>query len=160
MEYAAYDVKQVANWFLKKEPMMQKKLQKLCYYAYVWYLYFNNDIEEGFENLNVLFKNDIQGWVHGPVSYELYRAFPFKGMQTLTYAKGYGDIPESDAETNQFLQDIYDVFGRYTGNELEAMTHTEKPWKESRDGLSSYEPGMRLLKNRSMYEHCAELSNG
>ena len=32
MEEEIYDVKQVANWFLKKEKMSHKKLQMLCFY--------------------------------------------------------------------------------------------------------------------------------
>ena len=150
-----YSVQEVANWFLEKEPMDQKKLQKLCYYAYAWYLYLFNDIESGLRFR--LFKNDIEGWVHGPVSRELYRSFPFKGMQTLTPSKFYGHI--DDEEVNEFLEDIYNVFGKYTGNELESMTHREKPWQESRTGLNSYEPGNVILNDETMYEFCSMMSN-
>lgn len=31
-----HDLCEVAEWFLRKEPMTHKKLQKLCYYAQAW----------------------------------------------------------------------------------------------------------------------------
>ena len=150
-----YLVQEVANWFLTKEPMDQKKLQKLCYYAYAWYLYLFNDIENGLRFR--LFENDIEGCVHGPVSMELYRSFPFKGMQVLTPSRFYGNI--DDEEIIEFLEDVYNVFGKYSGNELESMTHREKPWQESRLGLNSYEPGNVILKDETMYKFCSMISN-
>ena len=32
----------IANWFLQKEAMSPKKLQKLVYYAYAWNLIVNH----------------------------------------------------------------------------------------------------------------------
>lgn len=156
-ENGLYDIGSVANWFLKKEPMDQKKLQKLCYYAYAWYLYMFNDIEKGLDNR--LFFNDIEGWVHGPVSISLYSSFPFMGMETLRPNKFFKDIPESDQITQEFLEDIYKIFGGYTGNQLESMTHNEMPWKESRIGLSTSEPGKKRIKDETMYRQCAQIDN-
>ena len=150
-----YTVQEVANWFLEKESMDQKKLQKLCYYAYAWYLYLFNDIEDGLNRR--LFANDIEGWVHGPVSHELYKSFPYRGIQLLKPVKSYGTIV--DTETVHFLEEVYDVFGKYTGNELEIMTHKEEPWLESRKGLKTYEPGDTPLDDNTMYNFCAIMSN-
>ena len=38
-------IEKMAQWFLNKTSMSNKKLQKLCYYAYCWYIVFNNDVE-------------------------------------------------------------------------------------------------------------------
>ena len=152
-----YSVLEVANWFLNKERMDQKKLQKLCYFAYSWYLYYFNDIENGITNR--LFKNDIQGWVHGPVSYELYRGFPFKGMELLTPAKGYGSVPETDTLTVDILNDVYETYKKYTGNQLEAMTHMEDPWIESRSGLNPYEPGKKVLRDETIFNYFSKLAS-
>lgn len=152
-----YTVQQVANWFLYKESMDQKKLQKLCYFAYSWYLYYCNEIEEGLNNR--LFKNDIQGWVHGPVSYELYRTFPFKGMEYLTHARGYDSIPDDDIQTIGILEDVYNTYKCYTGNQLEAMTHMEAPWIESREGLEPYEPGHVVLKDETIFNYFSKLAS-
>ena len=35
--------KMIAEYFLTKDAMTQKKIQKLVYYAYVWYIVDNND---------------------------------------------------------------------------------------------------------------------
>ena len=40
----------IANWFLSKESMSPKKIQKLVYYAYSWYLTLMNDSEEELTN--------------------------------------------------------------------------------------------------------------
>lgn len=157
MEIGKYDVREVANWFLHKEAMDQKKLQKICYYAYAWYLYLNNDIEEGIHER--LFRNDIEGWVHGPVSRSLYSAFPYTGMTLLKPLKNSGTVPADDFDTVKFLEKIYNVFGKYTGNELESMTHHEYPWIASRRGLKSYDPGNVIISDNLMYNYCAEMSN-
>lgn len=156
-ENGLYDIGSVANWFLKKEPMDQKKLQKLCYYAYAWYLYMFNDIENGLNNR--LFFNDIEGWVHGPVSSSLYKAFPFKGLEKLNVNKYYKDIPDSDNDTIQFLKKIYEVFGEYSGTDLELMTHSEMPWKKSREGLSFTDPGTEVLDDELVYRQCALIAD-
>ena len=143
-ENGLYDIGSVANWFLKKEPMDQKKLQKLCYYAYAWYLYMFNDIE---------------GWVHGPVSSSLYKAFPFKSLEKLNVNKYYKDIPDSDNDTIQFLKKIYEVFGEYSGTDLELMTHSEMPWKKSREGLSFTDPGTEVLDDELVYRQCALIAD-
>lgn len=45
--YTVYDI---ANWFLSNlENVTNKKLQKLVYYAYSWYLVFNNESAEDIE---------------------------------------------------------------------------------------------------------------
>lgn len=152
-----YSVFEVANWFLEKELMDQKKLQKMCYFAYAWYLYFCNDIEDGLKYR--LFNNDMEGWVHGPVSRNLYRGYPFKGMEILNPMPKYGNINENDYETINILNEVYDVYGKYTGNQLEAMTHKELPWIESRNGLSPYEPGNRILKDETIFNYFSDLAN-
>lgn len=151
------NIKKVANYFLEKENMSQKKLQKMCFYAYSWYLYFNNDIETGFNSK--LFPNDFEGWVHGPVSFVLYKAFPFVGSKPLKVKKSFGFINEENASLVSFLDLVYDTFKEYTGNELEEMTHLEKPWREARIGKQLFEPGHTILKDETIYLQCLELQN-
>ena len=60
MMYRIFDI---ANWFLKKESMDQKKVQKLCYYAQAWSLaLFNKPIIDC----------KFEAWAHGPVCSELW----------------------------------------------------------------------------------------
>ena len=38
-------IDKVSQWFLSKSSMTNKKLQKLCYYTYCWFIVFFNDVE-------------------------------------------------------------------------------------------------------------------
>jgi uncharacterized phage-associated protein len=46
----------VANWFLAKEKMTHKKLQKLCYYAQAWHLANHGQ---------PMMPNRFEAWIHG-----------------------------------------------------------------------------------------------
>ena len=57
----------VADWFLSKEAMTPKKVQKLCYYYKAWGLaLYDEDLLPGYE---------FEAWVHGPVNPKLYSMF-------------------------------------------------------------------------------------
>lgn len=130
---ANYKALDIANWFLTKNEMSPKKLQKMVYYAYSWFLTLYNETEK--ELNNRLFDEKIEAWVHGPVIPELYSK----------YKKfGYREIPQYDGEpikldeqTNDVLEQVYSIYGDYDANELESISHQEKPWKVAREG---YEP--------------------
>ena len=56
----------IANWFLEKQSMTHKKLQKMCYYAQAWsYALKNRPIMDA----------EFEAWVHGPVCRELYEKY-------------------------------------------------------------------------------------
>ena len=59
----------VAHWFLSKESMTHKKLQKLCYYAQAWHCTLRNG--------EPLFMNPIEAWIHGPVIRSLYKEYAY-----------------------------------------------------------------------------------
>lgn len=80
----------LADWFLAKESMTHKKLQKLCYYAVAWgYTLMNKQIVEN---------DEFQAWVHGPVSPVLYEKYKFAGWNSIqkkdVAPKFQGDIEE------------------------------------------------------------------
>ena len=70
-------LERLAQWFLSMSSMSNKKLQKLCYYAYCWYIVFYNDVEfitkENIGDIRVLCSEPFQAWIHGPVSPQLYQ---------------------------------------------------------------------------------------
>ena len=59
------DILDIASWFLSKESMSQKKLQKLCYYAEAW--------SQALRGKPIPQRAEFQPWVHGPVNLELSR---------------------------------------------------------------------------------------
>lgn len=128
-ETGKYSIFDIANWFLEKEEMTQKKVQKLCYYAQAWcYALKGYRLED----------TDFQAWVHGPVSPVLWERFKSFGYDPIII-KGH-TTAGIDAEDEKLLEDIWDTYGENTGNALEALTHRELPWIEARRG---YEPDER-----------------
>lgn len=128
-ETGKYSIFDIANWFLEKEEMTQKKVQKLCYYAQAWcYALKGYRLED----------TDYQAWVHGPVSPVLWERFKSFGYDPIII-KGHTTV-EIDAEDEKLLEDVWDTYGENTGNALEALTHRELPWIEARRG---YEPDER-----------------
>lgn len=128
-ETGKYSIFDIANWFLEKEEMTQKKMQKLCYYAQAWcYALKGYRLED----------TDYQAWVHGPVSPVLWERFKSFGYDPIII-KGH-TAAEIDAEDEKLLEDVWDTYGENTGNALEALTHRELPWIEARRG---YEPDER-----------------
>jgi uncharacterized phage-associated protein len=124
-----YSVFDVANWFLQKDEMTQKKVQKLCYYAQAWCYAL-----KGYR----LIDTDFQAWVHGPVSPPLWERFKCFGYDPICI-KGVYQL-KFDADDITLLEDVWDTYGESTGNELEVLTHREMPWIEARKG---YEPEER-----------------
>lgn len=151
-----YTVDEVANWFLSKGSMSPKKLQKLVYYAYAWFLTLNND---NGDLSNFLFNrednfgsNDIKAWVHGAVIPYLWHKYR---------EHGYWEIPQSDEnlddvfdeETLDILNQVWDVYGGYNGNELESIIHKETPWKNARVGLEPFEAGSQSITDQDIYNY-------
>lgn len=139
-------INDVSNFFLSRTEMSQKKLQKMCYYAYAWYLTLYDDF---------LFDDGkFEGWIHGPVNVSLYHKY-----------KDYGwrDIPKKNIniclsqDIEQFLDVIFNTFNSYTGNQLESMTHAETPWLESRKGLAAEEPGHEQIRDETIINFYSNL---
>lgn len=114
----------VARYFLSKEPMSHKKLQKMCYYAQAWYL--ANYGER-------LIPNRFEAWVHGPVSPDLYNRYRDWGWENIAQYRGAVDF--EDRSVYSFLDEVYKVYGDYDADELESITHRELPWSNARRGI-------------------------
>lgn len=137
------DINDLANEFLSIEPMTQKKIQKLCYYAQAWYIALTD---------NKLYNDELQAWIHGPVSPKLYERF--KGY-------GYNKIPKKistiqDSEIQEFVQQIYRIYGNLDGDQLEELTHQEKPWKNAREGKQPYEASNNEISIKDMADYFKE----
>lgn len=135
----------VAKWFLSKESMTHKKLQKLCYYSQAWSCALFDE---------PLFPNEIQAWVHGPVITEIYHIYAdYKWRQ----------IPQEDFDESilgdharQILNAVYDAYGHLNGDQLEALTHSELPWKEARGDLDPWVSCTRAISTTTMKKYYGE----
>ena len=142
IEEAKYNLFDVANWFLMKGNITQKKLQKLCYYAQAWCYAL-----KGYRLLD----SDFQAWIHGPVSPAFYERFRDFGYDTIKIS--IGNIPVFAKEDEELLNDVWETYGDKTGNALEALTHTERPWIEARRGYSDEERCTVIISPESMRDY-------
>lgn len=145
----AYEAKDVAEWFLSKEAMSPKKIQKMIYYAYSWFLTFYNETEDNLRNR--LFNDKIEAWVHGPVIPSIYHAYKDRGYTDID--KINQDLDSKfDKETLDVLNQVYEVYGGYNGNELESITHQESPWINAREGLDVLDSSNEVISDSDIFE--------
>jgi uncharacterized phage-associated protein len=135
---------EVAEFFLTKQGMTNKKIQKLCYYAQAWFYALYN---------RKLFDERIEAWVHGPVCPILYK----------TYAEfGYKEIPKIEKKINMqenersILEQVWNIYGGLDGDELEILTHREKPWLEARNGIDYRKPSNEEILPQNMGKYYRE----
>ena len=126
----------VIDFFLAKEPMSPKKLQKMLYYAYAWTLTLLNDDENHLENK--LFGDKFEAWVHGPVLPNVYEKYKEYGWNEIPKKTSTASVAFSP-EVEDVLEQVWDVYGKMNGNQLESITHKEAPWIRARAGARAYE---------------------
>lgn len=133
----------VSKWFLSKESMSPKKIQKLCYYFVAW----------GYALLDEQLVDDdkFEAWVHGPVSRTLYYKYRDYGWQDVPSQKFDDRI--FNGKSIDLLESVYFTYGDLSANELEALTHTELPWKMARRGLDNYENSNTKISIKYMREY-------
>lgn len=119
-----FTIFEIANWFLAKESMTHKKLQKLCYYAQSWFL-ANHD--------EPLVMNRFEAWIHGPVCPDLYTQYKDYGCAKIPQVNN--NLCMLEPNIQNFLQEIWNTYGGYCDFELENMSKTEYPWKHARKNV-------------------------
>ena len=135
-------IQTIANWFLAKESMTHKKLQKLSYYSVAW----------GWALMNhgVARDGKFEAWVHGPVSPILYQKYRDNGWNDLTRLKSAPELPD---DITELLEAVWLTYGSKSGNELEALSHSEAPWVKARSGLKADARSSNLIKTSDMREY-------
>lgn len=135
------DIKDIARWFLSKEAMTQKKLQKLCYYAVAWgWALMDREIATD---------SEFQAWIHGPVSPTLYAEYKNYGWNNIPKE---GQMPIFLSDIKELLESVWDTYGDKGGNELEAISHRERPWLEARGGIDEFELSTKAIDTKLMRE--------
>lgn len=148
-----YTVFDVAAWFLNKENMTHKRLQKLCYYAFAW----DFAIRDG----NLIKNCEFEAWVHGPVNDDLYQQLKGNGMKELTVS----NLPNTftvitDVDDVEFLESVWETYGSYGANALEVMTHRELPWKKARAGCDAFDRCNNVISIDDMAEYYRSIYAG
>lgn len=145
----------VADYFLSRDSLTPKKLQKLVYYAYAWFIALNN--ENVNEITNILFNEQPEAWIHGPVFPSLYDKYKIYNWNEI------GKIDDSSFKLNKdikaFLNDVWIKFGKFSADELEYMTHQEEPWAKARKNISSTMRSNEKISNEDIFTYYNGLIN-
>lgn len=152
-EVSVFDV---ADFFLSKDNLTPKKLQKLVYYAYAWFIALNN--ENADEITNVLFDEQPEAWIHGPVFPSLYDRY--KGYNWNEIEKKEIDSSKLNKDLKAFLNDVWIKFGKFSADELEYMTHQEEPWAKARNNICHTMRSNEKISKKDIFNYYNGLISG
>lgn len=145
----------IAKYFLTKSELTPKKLQKLVYYSYSWFIALNNESPEKIGS--VLFNESPKAWIHGPVFKSLYYEYrSFKWHEIPQYEE---KVSFENDEIQPFLDKIYSVYGKFDADQLEFMTHHESPWINARKGSSSLTYSNNDISKKDIFIYFNSLAN-
>ena len=146
---------EIAKYFLIRaekdgELITPLKMQKLVYFAYVFYLVSKRGAEK-------LFEEKIEAWPAGPVIPSLYKKLKKYGSAPIN-VKSFVDISEkkifekNDQRIINILDKAYETCQKYTAFELVVLSHREKGWLEARKGLEPYEKSNNFILDKHILE--------
>ena len=116
----------IAHYFLAQtdedagDTISNLKLQKLVYYAQGFYLALYN---------KPLFNEEIEAWTHGPVIPALYRVYKKYAANPIPVPTDL-DFDVYSKEVKELLDEVFLVYGQYSGWKLRALTHEEPTWRD------------------------------
>jgi len=150
-DFSSYDSKINRGLFLEQASevgnfVSHLQLQKLVYYAQAWSLAIRNE---------ELFSEDFEAWIHGPFLPSLYADFAKHKWKPIEPPQNRNKLSD---ELEQFLSEVFHVFGKYTGYELELMTHQERPWQEARGDIPADQASTEKIQKKSMKVFCFNLT--
>ena len=148
--YAINDIADYVILSVKSEDanssLINLKLQKLLYYIQAWSYGINK---------TPIFDGEFQAWIHGPVNKTIYDRFnPTKYL--------YSEIALNDVINNnvslnaddaEFVDFILENYLKYSGAELEKLSHSERPWMETRGSLNPNERCDKVISAHLMIEY-------
>lgn len=119
----------IAKWFINRvdreagEAITHLKVQKLLYFAQAYYL----------ANFSKpLFEEDFQAWAHGPVVPSIFEEYSGHRWEALPTCE---DAPEIPAKILNYLEAVYENFGKFSAKELERISHEHDPWVNARGNI-------------------------
>lgn len=149
MKHTASDIAKyiIASFQKKNKEISNLKLQKLLYYAQAWHLVLYEEM---------LFNDEIEAWVHGPVVPGVFREYKVFGWKPIA-TKCHVVIPE---DLRFHLSEVNRVYGKFDAVTLERMTHREDPWRNARGTLAPDEPSHAVISRSSMKNYFSDLQVG
>ena len=133
-----YDALTIAKWIINKIHPEPLKLQKMLYLAQGYsYAFYDRP----------LFKDELEGWVHGPVVRNVYNMF--KDYQYNSIDVSF-EIEELDKDATDVLEYVIKNFAKYDAKYLEKISHEQMPWILSRGGLDPDERSDKTISKDSI----------
>ena len=123
------------------------KMQKLLYYAQAWFLVFFSE---------PLFEENIEAWVHGPVVRSVFCYYRDRGWNKITDS----GTSIGDCKVVDHVSQLLDVYGGFTGRQLERLSHQESPWMIARGGLAPEVSSRAVITHESMNDFYLQAMNG
>jgi uncharacterized phage-associated protein len=117
------------------------KLQKLVYYSQAWHAVWDD---------KPLFNSRIEAWANGPVCPELYESH--KGRFTIDKCL-LGNVAGVSEDEKESIELVLAHYGKFNGQQLSDMTHSEDPWVKAREGLGPNIRGNEEITLESMVEY-------
>lgn len=147
----------LADYILKHYgPMSHLKVQKLLYYCEAYHLaYFDAN----------LVREEFEAWVHGPVCREVYNQLKENSLlySDLAFDGSYNpdEVIQSELSTDQqqLIKDVLVELSTWSGLQLEAATHNEKPWIEARVGFGPADRCENIVSKETMRDFYKEELN-
>lgn len=140
------NVHDVAAYILRRQgEMTAMKLQKLCYYAKAWHLVWAS---------KPLFQEPFEAWANGPVCPPLYRAH--RG-QFYVDSESAGEPDRLTADEKDSINVVLDHYGAMSAYDLSALTHTERPWRDAREGITAGARSSKPITDAAMSEYYESL---
>ncbi len=138
----------IAKWFVDRannefvdeggvaEGLTNLKLQKLLYFAQVASLSLNN---------KPLFAEKIEAWKFGPVVPVVYHEFKVFGTAPVQITQVTSPL---DAEVKTLLEDVWNLYGKFSARELVSITQSHMPWqKVYESGIADKEITQTAIKD-------------
>ncbi|MDE6499048.1 MAG: DUF4065 domain-containing protein [Muribaculaceae bacterium] len=136
------------------------KLQKLLYYTQAWHWVYFNGAD--------IFTQQPEAWVNGPVYPCIYNRFKTIGKYDSITTEAANiqyslsdciNIIGLDQDQQNFIDAIFKHYGLMSHDRLVFLTHSEKPWSESREGLSPFEPSNNTISKDTTISYYTERLN-
>lgn len=99
-------------------------LQKLLYYCQGFHLAIHD---------TPLFKEAIEHWDHGPVVPVVYHEYKTCGKNPLSLSSENLDFSSIPKDSQEVIDEVFEVYGQFSASKLRDMTHNESPWVNTSD---------------------------
>lgn len=146
-----YTIEDVVDYFLSKESMTPKKLQRLLYYAYCWTLtLLNGSVDQIHYKL---FDDPIEAWMYGPVVPNIYyKYFRLSDPLQIPSRKNF-DESVFPPEVLDVLNQVWEEYGWCSAELLDSFSRSEDPWIKARHGIPFYMPYREQISDRVIFEY-------